>query len=137
MGDPSLVASVFEEVLRYESPGQGFMRKITQDIDSDGVMLRKGGRALLMHGSANRDETQYPKADIFDFRRNPTDNLAFGYGMHHCAGQGLARTEGRAVLAAMIRHFATIETGTPKRQYNNAVRGLGSLWTSVTAAALH
>jgi len=133
--EPLNVVSAFEEVLRYESPGQGFMRNIVQDVEIEGVTLKKGDRAFLMYGSANRDDEKYPNADVFDFRRNPSDNLAFGFGTHHCAGQGLARIEGRAILGAMVRHFAEFEVAEPTRHYNNALRGLGSLPTTVTARA--
>jgi len=133
--EPELVESAFEEVLRYESPSQGFMRNIVQDIEVDGITLPEGSRVFLMYGSANRDDEKYSNAEAFDFRRNPADNMAFGIGKHHCAGQGLARIEGRAILGAMIRHFEEFEIGDEKRHYNNAIRGLGSLPTKVTVRA--
>ena len=111
------------------------MRNVVENIEVDGVQLKKGDRALLMYGCANRDEAKYPNARVFDFTRNPMDNVSFGYGLHHCAGQGLARLEGRSILSAMLRHFDDLEIGEAKRHYNNAVRGLGSLPTKVTPAA--
>jgi len=68
--EPEMVESAFEEVLRYESPGQGFMRNVMEDIDVDGVQLKKGDRVFLMYGSANRDDDKYPNADVFG--RNDT-----------------------------------------------------------------
>jgi cytochrome P450 len=72
--------------------------------------------------------------DRFDIRRKTTGHLGFGYGIHGCAGQGLARLEGRAILAALARRAKSIEVGEPVREYNNVIRGLKSLPTVLTPA---
>jgi cytochrome P450 len=126
--DPSLVRSAFEETLRYESPVTFFCRAVTRPVSVGGVELEAGARVLLLFGSANRDERHYPRADAFEVARNPVDHLGFGRGIHSCAGRALARIEGPAVLAALVRRVARLEfAGEPVRHLNNTVRGLAAL----------
>lgn len=80
---------------------------------------------LLLAG--NRDPRHYDDPDTFRIARNPVDNLAFGYGAHSCAGQGLARLQANAALEAFIRRVKRFTIGTPVRHINNSTRGLDSL----------
>ncbi|MDQ0382871.1 cytochrome P450 [Amycolatopsis thermophila] len=126
--DPGLVGPAFEENLRLDSPAQGFTRVTTREVDVDGVVIPEGSRVLVSFASANRDERHYPDPDRFDVHRNPVDHLAFGYGVHGCAGQGLARIEARALVGSLLRRAERIEpAGEPTRHLNPAVRGLGHL----------
>jgi cytochrome P450 len=122
--NPALVGRAFEETLRFESPVQMFGRKLMKDYDAEGVTLEPGERALLLYASANRDERKFPHADRFDVMRDSNAHLSFGMGLHLCAGQGLARLEGHAVLAALARRARRVELIEAKRHLNNAVRGL-------------
>lgn len=126
--DPSLIPNAFNEVLRLESPAQMFARVTTKSYATDGLVLEPQSRVLLMFASANRDERQYTDPDVFDVRRNASDHVAFGYGIHGCPGQGLAKLEGNAVLGALARTVARFEIqGEPERELNNVTRGLSSL----------
>lgn len=130
--DLSLVPSAFNEVLRMESPVQLFTRVTHKEFTVDGMSLPAGTRVLLLYGSANRDERQYPDPDRFDVRRGAVDHLTFGYGIHGCAGQGLARLEGHAVLTALAQRVERFEvTGAPSRKLNNCTRALSGLPTTV------
>ena len=131
--EPALIRSVYEEALRYESPVTFFCRTTTRATEVDGIRLEPGSRVMLLFGSANRDERHYESADTFQLDRNPVDHLAFGGGLHACAGQGLARIEGPAVLSALTRHAERIEIAEePERHLNNAIRGLGRLAITAT-----
>lgn len=66
--------------------------------------------------------------------REAADHLAFGYGIHGCAGQGLARLEAHGIFAALARRVEHFEAGEPVRKLNNTVRGLGSLPVTVRRA---
>lgn len=133
--EPELARSAYEEALRYESPVTFFCRAVTRPVTIDGVDLDAGDRVMMLFGAANRDDRKYEDPDRFDVARNPVDHVAFGGGIHACAGQGLARIEGPAVLAALARRVQRLElAGPPVRHYNNAVRGLGQLPVKVTAA---
>jgi len=130
--EPALARSAYEEALRYESPVTFFCRGVTRPVTIDGVDLDEGDRVMMLFGAANRDDRKYEDPDHFDVARNPVDHVAFGGGIHACAGQGLARIEGPAVLAALARRVQRLElAGPPVRHYNNAVRGLGQLPVSV------
>ena len=121
----------FNEVLRIESPVQAFGRLVTREHEVDGVTLPAGSQVLLMFGSANRDERKWADPEHFDLSRNPVDHLAFGNGVHKCAGQGLARVEFAAVLYHLARKVQRFEAEEPERHLNNVVRGLSSLRVSV------
>jgi len=126
--DPSLARAVLTETLRLESPVSFFCRGATRDATVSGIPIARGDRVIVLFGSANRDERKYPDPDRFDIERNAADHLAFGSGIHSCAGQALARIEGNAILAALARHAQTIQlAGQPVRHLNNTVRGLEHL----------
>ncbi|MDO5696815.1 MAG: cytochrome P450 [Dermatophilus congolensis] len=133
--DPSLVPSAFAEVLRYEPPVHAFARLVTRDVEVEGTLLPAGSRAAVLFAAGNRDPRHYENAEVFDVRRNPVDHLAFGYGIHGCAGQGLARLEAHAVLAALITYVETFEVGTPVQQPTNMTRTMKSLPFTVTKRA--
>jgi cytochrome P450 len=134
--DRTLLRSAFEEVVRFESPVQMFFRRTTGAVDIDGVTIPPQARVAMLFGSANRDARKWPEPDRFDVGRAPMDHVGFGYGVHSCAGQGLARVEAHAVLSALLDHVDEIRlAGPPQRHFNNVVRGLESLPVTVVTGA--
>jgi cytochrome P450 len=131
---PSLVASALLEAVRLESPVQGFSRVATRDFPVGDTVVPEGARVVMLYGSANRDEAKWPSADQFDAGRNPVDHLGFGYGLHSCVGQPLARIEGQALLDAVVRRVSSFTTGDYAWAPSNTSRRLGSLAMSVMAA---
>lgn len=129
--DPKLIRSAFTEVVRLHSPVTQFSRVTTVDTDLAGVPIPAGSRVLVMFASANRDERKYPEPDEFDVRRNPADMVGFGYGTHACAGQGLARLEGYAILAALASRVARFDAGPARPALNNTIHALASLPVTV------
>jgi cytochrome P450 len=125
--DPTLVPAAFNEALRMEPPAPTFGRLVKQDITIDDVTIPAGAQAALLLFAGNRDPRHYDAPDDFRLSRNPADNLAFGYGAHSCAGQGLARLQANAALEAFIRRVKRFTIGTPVRRINNSTRGLDSL----------
>ena len=129
--DPLLMPSAVNEVLRYDSPIQGFSRYVARDVNLDGAILPAGSRAIVFYGAANRDERKYPGADRFDVRRRPGDHLGFGAGPHACVGMNLARIEMLALFTALakrIRRFTILEE---EPVLNNVLRGFKTLRVSV------
>jgi len=99
---PALWPDAFEEIVRWDSPAQGFQRTLTRPVELHGRRIPAGGRVLLLIGSANRDEREFPEPDAFRIERRPQRHLGFGHGIHYCIGAPLARLEGRIALERMV-----------------------------------
>ena len=130
-GNPALIPAAINEVLRIESPIQTFSRYVTRDTDVDGVQVPQGSRALVMFGSANRDERKWQDPERFDIHRKAAEQLAFGHGEHLCVGLPLARLELRALLSSLAMRVKRFEILEVKRGINNTLRGLEKLRVSV------
>ena len=134
--DHDRVTHAFNEVLRMETPISSFTRVTTRTIDIDGVEVPEGARVMVSYASANRDERHWDDADVFDITRNSASQIAFGHGDHACAGMGLARLEGVAVLGALAERVERFElTAPPVRKLNNLIRSFASLPTVVYPTA--
>ena len=103
--NPSLMKSAVEEALRYESSNQLGNRIVTEETMLGGVPMPKGTLVTIGIGAANRDGEQFPDPDRFDSARNPRRHLAFGSGIHMCAGMSLARLEGRIAIERFLARF--------------------------------
>lgn len=125
--DPSLISAAFNEVLRYNAAMITQGRKTTKDVEVDGTLIPKGSHIAILFGAGNRDPRHYERPDEFLIERNPMDHLTFGYGVHACAGQGLARLEVFAVLEALVKHVKSFKIGTPVRKINNSSLALDHL----------
>jgi cytochrome P450 len=88
---PEMMLPAIEESLRYNTSAQRFKRVLTHDHQLHGQTMRKGDKAVLAYGAANRDERKFPNADIYDINRRPRGHLGFGAGKHFCAGAQFAR----------------------------------------------
>jgi cytochrome P450 len=126
--EPQLAATAVEELLRYESPIQRLSRVISEDFELHGQTLRKGQKAFLMIGAANRDSLQFPQAERLDLRRQDNRHIAFGFGIHYCLGAALGRLEGQIALRTVLRRFPQMKLlQEPERLENVAFRGFKSL----------
>lgn len=108
-GHLALVPSAVEEILRYYSPFSLTFRRATRDVEVAGVIIPKDARILPLLASANRDETQFPRADEVIVDREPNRHVAFGMGIHTCLGAPLARLEGAIVLETLLPRIAGVE----------------------------
>lgn len=134
--EPSLIAGAFHEVLRLHTPLHHFTRRTTEPVEVDGVEVPGGSRVLVMYGSANRDERHYPRPDEFDVRRDPTDQLAFGRGVHRCVGMDLATLEAHTLLGVLAERVERFDlVGEPVWTRNNTLHGLTSAVVSLSPAA--
>ena len=89
--NPALLPDAMEESLRYNTSAQRFRRCLTQDIELHGQTMRAGDFVCLAYGSGNRDDRQYPNADVYDLARRPRGHLGFGGSVHACLGATIAR----------------------------------------------
>ncbi|MEO6892926.1 MAG: cytochrome P450 [Ktedonobacteraceae bacterium] len=102
---PERIPEVVEEVLRFDGSVHAFYRTALQDVVVGGVKIPQGDLLLLVYGSANRDEAQFPNAEEFDLHRAPMQHMAFGHGIHFCIGAALARLETRIALERLSQRL--------------------------------
>jgi cytochrome P450 len=107
--EPDLIEGAVEEFLRLESSNQLGNRRALRDTTLGGVAMPAGTYVHIGIGAANRDPAQFPDPDRLDLRRQPNRHLAFGTGIHACAGMSLARMEAVAAIGKFVRRFARVE----------------------------
>jgi cytochrome P450 len=105
IAEPDLLRMAIEEVLRFESSNQLGNRVTTRDVEIGGERLAAGTFVTLGIGAANRDPAAFENAESFDIARAQNRHLAFGAGVHQCAGMNLARMEARIALGAFLERF--------------------------------
>ena len=103
--EPALIESAIEECLRFESSNQLGNRMTTIDTEIGGMPVGQGTPITLCIGAANRDPEQFSEPERFDIRRAPNRHLAFGFGIHQCAGLSLARLEARIAIGRFVQRF--------------------------------
>lgn len=125
---PDLIDSAVEEFLRIESPVQLGNRITTSAVDIDGIHLAAGTTLTLCIGAANRDPAVFVDPDKLDITRVPNRHLAFGGGIHACAGMAVARLEGRIAISKLLERFPALRLdGEPTRAQRARFRGFTSL----------
>lgn len=125
---PELVDAAVEEMLRYESPVQLGNRLTTTTVEFGDIAIPAGTILTLCIGAANRDPEVYEQPDIFDITRDPRDHLAFGGGIHTCAGLNIARLEARIAIGRLVQHFPGLRlNGEVVRDQRMRFRGFLSL----------
>jgi cytochrome P450 len=132
IAEPELLRSAIEEVLRYESSNQLGNRVTTREVVVGDERLAAGTFVTLGIGAANRDPAVFDAPDHFDIARNPNRHLAFGAGIHQCAGMNVARLEARIALARFLARFPGYELAEkPLRRRRARFRGFASLTLSL------
>jgi cytochrome P450 len=112
--DPGLIRGAVEELLRYSSILHvGARRVALEDIDVNGHLVRKGEGVICPIPSANRDQNLFPDPDRFDIERDAAPHVAFGYGIHQCLGQVLARAELQIVLRTLFSRIPGLRLAVP------------------------
>ncbi len=96
--DPSVIPNAIEELLRWETPVMSIARVAVSDTELGGCPVHAGDQVMVMIGSANTDEAEFPDADEVRFDREVNRHIAFGGGIHRCLGSHLARLELRVAL---------------------------------------
>lgn len=133
--EPDLQKRAFDESLRWDSTAQVFCRTAMHDCTLGPVAIPQGTKILLFLGAANRDPRRWDNPDRFDVSRSSSGHVGFGFGIHQCLGQMVARQEAGLVLKAMLQRFATIRlAGAPERRLNNSLHPLARLPLEVTPA---
>lgn len=104
-GMEALLTPAVDEFLRFESSNQLSNRRAVVDAHIGGVDMPAGSLLTLCIGAANRDPAQFDNPDELDLARQNNRHLAFGFGIHQCAGLSLARLEGRIAIGRFLQRF--------------------------------
>ncbi len=95
--EPELIPTAIEEFLRAYSPVT-MARIVNEETEMQGACMHAGDRVILNFPSANRDPDAFPDADKVIIDRAVNRHIAFGVGIHRCAGSNLARMELRVAI---------------------------------------
>lgn len=95
-----------EEIMRFDAPLHMFTRYALEDMEWNGLRLKKGEVIGLLLGAANRDPVRFPEPGRFlADRANASTNVSFGAGIHFCIGAPLARLEMEVALPLLFERF--------------------------------
>ncbi|WP_392675471.1 cytochrome P450 [Streptomyces sp. LN785] len=108
-----LMPSAVEELLRFLSIADGMSRVATEDIEVGGVTIRSGDGVVLSTSVINRDEAAYPSPDELNLGRTSRNHVAFGFGIHQCLGQNLARAEMEIALRTLFDRLPGLRLAVP------------------------
>jgi len=109
---PELWPSAVEELLRAYAPVT-MARVLTEDVDFQGCPMKGGDRVLMAFPAANRDPEVFENPDDVILDREHNRHLAFGSGIHRCAGSNLARLELRVALQTFLERIPEFELADP------------------------
>jgi len=136
-GDPALIKSAVEELLRFHSPVEMATERFPRrDVTVAGVTIPRGEMVLAVIASANRDERQFAKPDVLDLSREPNKHVSFGQGVHFCLGAPLARLEGQLAINTLLRRARGLRLAVApaalRWRRGLVLRGLEALPVAVT-----
>lgn len=106
---PELIKGFVEESIRWASPVQQFVRSAAEDYELRGRNIKKGDLLYISYVSGNRDEDQFEEPFTFNPERWPNRHIGFGYGLHICLGQHLARLEMKSLWEELIPRLESVE----------------------------
>ncbi|WP_030420423.1 cytochrome P450 [Streptomyces sp. NRRL F-5065] len=114
--DPSLMPGAVEELMRVLSIADGLLRLATEDIEVEGRTIRAGDGVVFAASVINRDESVYPEPDTLDWHRSTRHHVAFGFGIHQCLGQNLARAELEIALRTLFARLPGLRLAAPAEE---------------------
>ena len=110
--EPELWPAAVEELLRFYAPVT-MGRIVTEPVEIDGARMQEGDRVLLNFPAANRDPEAFERADEVVLDRERNRHMAFGLGIHRCAGSNLARMELQVALRTWFDRIGEFELANP------------------------
>jgi cytochrome P450 len=114
--DPALWPSAVEELLRYLTIAHLTGARIaTRDVEIGGQLIHAGQGVFASLTAANGDAEAFPEPESLDVSRPPGKHVAFGFGVHQCIGQTLARLELRIVMERLFRRFPNMTSVTTSK----------------------
>jgi cytochrome P450 len=133
--DPSLIPTMVDEIIRWQTPLAHMRRTATRDTELGGKQIKQGEKVVMWYVSANRDESAIPNADQFLIdREDSKHHLSFGWGVHFCMGSRIAEMQLRVLWEEIMRRFRFVEVvGEPVRTKSCFVKGYVELPVRVHA----
>ncbi|WP_406135048.1 cytochrome P450 [Streptomyces sp. NBC_01089] len=114
MEAPDKIGGAVEELMRFLTIVQfGLGRVAKEDLEIGGARIKQGELVVVAMNAANRDPRVFQDPDALDFDRRMTRHIGFGYGVHACLGQNVARAELRTVLPRLFARFPNLRLATP------------------------
>jgi unspecific monooxygenase len=113
--DEATTARAVEEMLRHDPPLHLFTRYALDDVEIEGITVRRGETVGLMLAAANRDPARFEDPDRLDPDRDATAQLSFGAGIHFCIGAPLARLEMQVALPILFARLPRLRLAAPPR----------------------
>lgn len=114
--DPALLPTAVEELMRMLSIADGLLRVAVEDIEVEGVTIRAGEGVMFSTSVINRDDSVYADPDALDFGRSARHHVAFGFGIHQCLGQNLARAELEIALGTLFARLPGLRLAVPAEE---------------------
>ncbi|MFK0260087.1 cytochrome P450 [Streptomyces angustmyceticus] len=111
--EEGLMPAAVEELLRFLSIADGMLRVATEDIEIGGQLIRADDGVLFPTSLINRDEAVYASPDELDLGRSARHHVAFGFGIHQCLGQNLARAEMEIALRSLFTRIPELRLAVP------------------------
>jgi cytochrome P450 len=119
--DPALVANVVEELMRYLTIVHTQVDRVAlEDLTINGQLIRAGDHVLMNLPAGNWDSAFVDHPDTLDIDRNPRGHLGFGFGVHQCIGQNLARVELQVALSTLVRRLPALRLAVPQEKLSFA-----------------
>jgi cytochrome P450 len=130
--EPKAAAGAVEELLRYLNVTHSGRRRVAlEDIEIDGRTIRAGDGVIIPNEVGNRDADVFPDPDRLDLTRDARRHLSFGFGVHQCLGQPLARVELQIAYTTLYRRIPTlalaVDPGELKYKHDGIVYGVYEL----------
>jgi len=125
LADLSLTPKAFFEAARYDQPTNILCRRAVNDFSVGGKQIKAGQNLLMVYASANRDEAEFERADVFDIYRTYPRDLTYGIGGHKCLGMHLATMAGTIALDEFFKvagHYR-VDTDRCTRAYSEFLSG--------------
>jgi len=134
LDDASLLKNGMQEAIRMVSPVIYMRRTATRDAILNDQQIAAGEKVVMWYGSANRDESIFPDADLYDVSRpNAARHLAFGRGPHVCLGKSVALMQLEETYGQILQRFPEMAaTAEPRIAPSNFVHAIQSLPVSIT-----
>lgn len=127
--DRTLIKDAFLETARFDQPTNMLARRAKVDFELRNRKIRKDDNLLFIYASANRDEDEFDRPDVYDIFRKPKRDLSFGTGGHKCLGMHLAVLTGVTILEELLSALGdyTIDTSRVERAYGEHLLGFVSM----------